>query len=85
MGIEAVDRRRFGEIERLALRNALSDVEQNDVAELLEADQMGERAADLPSPDQCDLRTRHVGKTLRIRAVGIPGNRTLENARCTAS
>ena len=35
-GVEAVDRRGFGEVERLALGNALRDVEQDDVAELLE-------------------------------------------------
>ena len=51
----------FDEVERLALRNALGDVEQHDVAELLEADQMGERAADLACTDQCNLGTRHVG------------------------
>ena len=47
-------------IERLALRNALDDVEQDDVAELLEADQMRERAADLAGADQCNLVTRHL-------------------------
>ncbi len=65
LGIEAVDRRGLGEIERLALRDALGDVEQHDVAELLEADEMGERAADLAGTDQCNLGTRHVGKYLR--------------------
>ena len=64
LGVEAVDRRRLGEIERLALRNAFGDVEQHDVAELLEADEMSERAADLAGADQCNLVTRHVGKIL---------------------
>ena len=61
LGIEAVDRRGLDEIERLALGDAFGDVEQHDVAELLEADEMGERAADLAGADQCNLGTRHVG------------------------
>ena len=48
-----------GEVERLALRHALGDVEQDDVAEFLEADEMGQRAADLAGADQCDLVARH--------------------------
>ena len=51
------------EVERLALRDAFGDVEQDDVAELLEADEMGERAADLAGADQRNLVTRHGGKT----------------------
>ena len=49
-GVEAFDRRRLRDIERLALRHAFGDVEQHDVAQFLQADQMGERAADLPAP-----------------------------------
>ena len=64
LGVEAVDRRGLREVERLALRNAFGDVEQHDVAELLEADEMGERAADLAGTDQRNLVTRHVGKVL---------------------
>ena len=61
-GVEALDRRGLSEIERLALRHALRDVEQNDVAELLETDQMRQRAADLTRADQCDLVARHCGQ-----------------------
>ena len=39
--VEAVDRRGLGDVEALALRNALGDVEQDDVAEFLEADHDG--------------------------------------------
>ena len=53
-----------GEVERLALRDALGDVEQDDVAEFLQADEMRERAADLAGADQRNLVARHVGKTL---------------------
>ena len=49
------------EVERLALRHAFDDVEQHDVAELLEADEMSERAADLAGADQRNLVTRHLG------------------------
>ena len=61
--VEAFDRRGFGEIERLALRDAVGDVEQDDVAEFLETGQQRQRAADLPSPDQCNLVTRHFGRS----------------------
>ena len=57
--IEALDRRGLGDIERLALRNTVDDVEQHDVAELLQTGQEGERAADLTRADQCDLVPRH--------------------------
>ena len=67
LGVEAVDRRGLRDVERLALRDAFGDVEQHDVAELLQADEMGERAADLAGADQCDLVTRHVGRTLDWR------------------
>src|SRR5262245_47761315 len=52
------------EVERLALRDAFGDVEQHHVAELFEANKMGERAANLAGTDQCNLGTRHVGKNL---------------------
>ena len=61
-GVEAVDRGRLGKIERLALRDALGDVEQHDIAQFLEADEMGERATDLTRADQRNLVTLHVGK-----------------------
>ena len=64
LGVEALDRRRLGEVERLALRDAFGDVEQHDVAELFQADEMSERAADLAGADQRNLVTRHVGKVL---------------------
>ena len=60
-GVEALDRRRLHEVERLALRHPLHDVEEDDVAELLEADQMSERAADLARADQRNLVSRHLG------------------------
>ena len=58
-GVEAVDRRRLDEIERLALGHAFGDVEHDDVAEFLEPDQMRQRAADLTRADQCNLVSRH--------------------------
>ena len=64
LGVEALDRRGLDEVERLALRDAFGDVEQHDVAELLEADEVSERAADLACADQRNLVTRHVGKIL---------------------
>jgi hypothetical protein len=63
-GVEAVDRRRLDEIERLALRHAFGDVEHDDVAELLETDQMRQRPADLTCADQCNLVSRHLTNVL---------------------
>ena len=54
LGVEAGDRRGLGDVERLALGHAFDDVEEDDVAEFLEADEMGERAADLTGADQRD-------------------------------
>ena len=59
VAVEAVNRRRLRDIERLALRDALGDVEQDDVAQFLQADEMGERAADLTGADQGDLVACH--------------------------
>src|SRR5205823_11179312 len=59
--VEAVDRRGLDKIERLALRDTLGDVKQDDVAKFLETDEMSESAADLAGADQCNLGTRHVG------------------------
>ena len=58
-GVETLHRRAFGEIERLALRDAFYDVEKNDIAQLLEARQMRQRAADIARADQRDLVSRH--------------------------
>ena len=59
LAVEAFDRAGLRDVEALAARHALDDVEQDDVAELLEADEMGKRAADHASADQRDLLTRH--------------------------
>ena len=66
----------LGDVERLALRDALHDVEQDDVAELLQPDQVGERAADLSGADQRDLVASHEGVcSWRGRAAGPRGAR----------
>src|SRR5690606_19643403 len=44
----------------LALGHAVDDVEQDDVAQFLEPDQVGEGSADIASPDQGDLVASHV-------------------------
>ena len=60
-GIEAVHRTRLHQVERLAGGNAAEHVEQRDVAEFLQADQVGERAADVAGADQGDLVAGHWG------------------------
>ena len=57
--VEALDRAALLEVERLALGNALDDVEQDDVAELLLRGQVGEGAADIAGTDQGDLLASH--------------------------
>ena len=65
--IEPVDRRRLRDIERLALRHAFGNVEHHHVAQLLEADEMSQRAADLAGADQSNLVARH-GKSVLWRS-----------------
>jgi uncharacterized membrane protein len=59
MSIEALDRRRLNEIERLALRHAFHDVEQHDIAEFFQANQKRQGAADLTRTNECNLIPRH--------------------------
>ena len=61
LGVEALDRRGLGDVERLPLRNAVDDIEEHDVAQLLEARQQSKRAADLPGADKRDLVACHHG------------------------
>ena len=56
----------LGQVERLALRHAVGDVEQDDVAQPLAGGDVGQRAADHSGPDQGDLGARH-GKLRRDR------------------
>ncbi len=57
--IDTLDRGAFGDIERLALRDAVGDVEQDDVAQLLQADQVGQGAANIAGTDECDFLAGH--------------------------
>ena len=66
VGVETVDRGRLRDIERLALGHAFGDVEHHDVAELLQADEVSQRAADLTGADQSNLVARH-GKFVLLR------------------
>ena len=58
-GVEAFGRAGLRDVQRLALRRAFGDVEQDDVAQFLERDEMGERAADLSGADEGDLGSGH--------------------------
>ena len=57
--VEALDGAGLAEVEPLAAGNAFDDVEQDDVAEFLEADEMSKRSADHASADQRDFGARH--------------------------
>src|SRR5262245_37588491 len=69
------------EVERLTLGDAFGDVEQHDVAELFEANKMGERAADLAGTDQRNLGTRHVGKNLGWGTAESSAKRVIDRFR----
>jgi hypothetical protein len=74
------------QVERLALRDTFRDVEDGDVAKLLEANEVSERAADLAGSDQSNLGTRHVTFKPRVEK---PRNSAVNGmgrqGRCTAS
>ena len=54
-GVIAVDRPGLQQVERLALRNALDDVDQHDVAELLLDDVLRHGGADVAGAHDGDL------------------------------
>ena len=66
MGVETVDRGRLRDVERFTLGNALRDVEHHDVAELLQANEVSQRSADLTGANQSNLVARH-GKFILLR------------------
>src|SRR5690606_12689470 len=75
-GIEAFNRRGLGDVEALALRNAVGDVEEDDVAQLLQAGQMRQRATDHSRTNKCDLLAGHASFLLlrsRVPYVAIAG------------
>ena len=59
LGVEAFDRGRLCDVQRLAVRHAFRDVEHGDVAKFLQACQQGERAADLAGADERDFIACH--------------------------
>eukprot|EP00657_Telonema_sp_P-1_P000198 TRINITY_DN10345_c0_g1_i1.p1 TRINITY_DN10345_c0_g1~~TRINITY_DN10345_c0_g1_i1.p1 ORF type:complete len:129 (+),score=53.35 TRINITY_DN10345_c0_g1_i1:94-480(+) len=60
LGIEAFDRGRFRDIERLTLGDALNDIEEHHVAEFLQTGEQRQRATDIPSADQRDFVASHL-------------------------
>ena len=57
--VEALDRAALADVERLALRNALGDVEQDDVAHFPLRGEVSEGSADHSGADQRDLLPSH--------------------------
>ena len=64
-GIETFDRRRLGQIQGLALGNPVDDVEKHHVAQLFQAGEESQGAADVAGADQRDLIASH-GVTSRF-------------------
>jgi hypothetical protein len=59
IGVEALDWTALRNVESLALRNALGDVEQDDVAHFLLCGEVGQRAADHAGADEGDFLASH--------------------------
>ena len=57
--VEAVDGRGLGDVEPFALRDAFGDIEEDYVPEFLQANEVGQRAADLSRADERDLLSGH--------------------------
>ena len=58
-GVKTFRRAGFGNVERLALRNAVCDVEHDDVTQLFESCEVGECATDLTCADKGNLGSSH--------------------------
>jgi hypothetical protein len=53
-------------IQRLALRRPFRDVEESDIAKLLQGREVSQGSADLTGSYQCDLAARHVAPSLPL-------------------
>ena len=86
-GVEAFDRGRLGDVQRLALGDALGvrNVEQDDVTEFLDPGEQRQRAADLTRADQRDFIASHAEFLVWGKALNeFPQRRRGENCRrCT--
>src|SRR5438094_178870 len=81
--VEALDGAAFQQVERLALRQALDHVEEDDVAEALQRAEVRERAADHPRADERDLLAGHVFPHSVCRTPpGRPGFRASRYSVC---
>ena len=58
-GIEAFHRGCFSDIQRLAFGDAIGEIEQHNVAEVLHAGEQRQRPANIASADQCDFVASH--------------------------
>ena len=58
-GVKAANGRAFSQIECLALRYAVDNIENDNVAKFLQAGEMCQRAADLSATNECDFFTSH--------------------------
>ena len=65
--VEAINRGGFGDIQGLALWNALGNVKQDHVAQLFQSGQMGQCATDHTRTDQCNLVASHVFSSFYVR------------------
>ena len=65
---------RTGEVERLALRHALGDVEQDDVAKFAMRREVGQGSADHSGADEGDFLASHVSWCFPLVVGGRRGN-----------
>ena len=75
--VVVLERRRLGEVERLALRQALDDVDQVHVGDARFGDPLGRRGADVAGADD-----RYLATTDWHLDLPLAGRRRREPARC---
>ena len=68
--VEPVDRAGLHQVERLAGGHATEHVKHDDVPELFQPDQVGERAADVTGANEGDLVASHQGGILEKGSLG---------------
>ena len=80
MRVVFLDRRGLHQVERLSLRNAFDDVDDDDVGQFFECDSLRNRGADVAAADHCDFRFHLIP---RVRYLGADYRRS--SAACIAS
>ncbi len=74
--VEAVNRRGFGQVQRLALRQPLDNVEDHNITKLLQRSQMRQRPTDIATTNQCDFLACHFADSFQAERRRRTGHRS---------